>query len=103
KGGAPRAQRERRRGPFMPDWVLNCAVVSGCHSDRQPNHLTLSQLIPIMFCTCKRCIRTGVNDLSGLYSGASPHLRRGFPRRLSLPRNRSFRLTGREVEQDKEL
>jgi hypothetical protein len=23
--------------------------------------------------TCKRCIRTGVNDLSGLYSGASPY------------------------------
>jgi hypothetical protein len=61
----------------MPDWVLNCAVVSGCHSDRQPNHLTLSQLLPIMFCTCKRCIRTGVNDLSGLYSGASPYLRHG--------------------------
>jgi hypothetical protein len=29
-----------------------------------------------MLLTCKRCIRTGVNYLSGLYSGASPYLRR---------------------------
>lgn len=27
-----------------------------------------------MLRTCKRCIRTGVNDLSGLYNGASPYL-----------------------------
>jgi hypothetical protein len=37
-----------------------------------------------MLCTCKLCIRTGVNDLSGLYNGASPYpsIAEGFPRRL---------------------
>jgi hypothetical protein len=54
-------------------------VLDLCHSlgrplvDRRPNLLTLSQLSVIMLRTCKRSIRTGVNDLSGLYNGASPY------------------------------
>jgi hypothetical protein len=64
----------------MPAWLLICDVVSGPPTtDRQPNHLTHTQLSVIMLSTCKRCIRTGVNFLSGLYSGAPPYLRRAFP------------------------
>ena len=64
----------------MPDWVLNCAVVTAAHSDRRPNHLTSPQLLLMVLRTCKRCIRTGVNDLSGLYSGASPYHSAHFAR-----------------------
>jgi hypothetical protein len=68
-------------------------VLDLCHSlgrplvDRRPNLLTLSQLSVIMLRTCKRSIRTGVNDLSGLYTPSEPGVAR-YPRlrqSLALP------------------
>jgi hypothetical protein len=62
----PSAARERRRRPFMPAWILNGAVVSGCRQPTVTNPLTVSQLLIIVFRT--DAVSYKVRGLWGIWS-----------------------------------
>jgi hypothetical protein len=73
-GGAPPSAAREAEAAVYAGLALDLYRGFGLPTtDRRPNHLTSTQPLPIMLLTCKRCIRTGVNYLSGLYRNVGPY------------------------------